>query len=1144
MLAYQRTNDFDVQSVKVSVSEDQSQWKPVADLTNSKLDQGTFEQQPIELSWRADQTLPRYVRLDIPSRPPLRESFWAKSSSNRLYKNPIPSADASPVIVRPMQIKYALESALLDAGVQFLYSSFAADCLQDDRGRIAGVVLVNPSGPAGRPRQAGHRRDAIAAIWPARPVRPPPPTLPASRRSSASSSTPPAPPPCRIWRHRTIETAVPDQRNPGKFYTAYQYSLSLPMPDGSLASFAAAEQLARDKTFSPAAVEGSEVLFQIPPDPIACKARLDGPWPGVEQLDLAALQPVGLDGLWLLGPAADISRAAAAELLDPLNSLRLGSRVGRSAAKAVAELPAPKNAALRGSTRPDSLPGDTREDLSAAALRDSAPKRLPAMARSLPVLGEYDVVVVGGGTGGAPAGISAARHGAKTLVLEYLHTLGGVGTVGLINKYYHGNRVGFTAEIDKGIGEFGPDAVRSDGWNVEWKSEWYRKELRKAGGDLWYGVLGSGAFVENGRVRGVIVTSTRGRGVVLAKVVIDATGSAAIAASAGAAIDTTGADHVAVQGTGLPPRALGAGYTNTDHSFIDELDILDISSSLAIAREKFKDAWDLGQLIDTRERQRIVGDFVITPLDIWNHRTYPDTITVARSNFDTHGFTVHPVFLIRQPDLLDIDVDVPYRALLPRGLDGILVTGLGVSAHRDAMPVIRMQADIQNQGYAMGLAAAMLAKDNLPTRKLDIKALQKQLIKVGILPDRVLTDADSFPLPKDKVIAAVSTVVTNYDGIQVLLADPDTALPLLRDAYQKTDNPKAKWVYAQILGMFGDATGSQTLIAEVASRPWDKGWRYTGMGQFGMSISELDSLIIALGRTRDTKALPILLDKARTLNADSEFSHFRAIAVALETLADPKAAPVLAELLQKPGMTGHAWTDLVDRAKDHRPQRHRHHRPQPVAGRTVAGPRTVSLRRRRRPRRKNPPPIRPGQPRLLRPPRPRHPQRKTLGVPALFRMIPLFQRVPGVLSIKSLDGFHHPEGDRGAHENDQQLRTRQRLGLEDLLQEGDIEGRHVQDQRYGRGADQLEVGEHADIEQRSDLAPAVVRMEVLAERQNDKGHRAGPGQELFLLAFVDGEDGTEAFPSPASPWTPASSGPNTALPDNRRNKMPKDYKGK
>ncbi len=837
----------------------------------------------------------------------------------RLFAQPARSHDkslpfeyiTSPVLIRPMQIKYTLESALLDAGVPFLYSSFATDCLTDDRGRIAGVVLVNPSGRqailAKLVIDATNRGDlARAAGATAAPYLSGPQEFERVVIHGGGVA------PVAGLKVRTIDTAVPDQRNPGTFYSTYQYSLSLPMADGSLGSFALAEQLSRDKTFSPAAVEGSEVLYQIPPDPIACKIRLEGSWPGIEQLNLAVLYPLGLDGLWLLGPAADLSRKAAAEMTDPLNSLRLGARVGKSAAWFVANEPQPQKVALRGFTSLDSVDGDTRENLSTSFLRMTDVKTIPAHARSLPIWGQYDVVVVGGGTGGAPAGISAARHGSTTLVIEYLHALGGVGTVGLINKYYHGNLVGFTAEIDKGIEEFGPNAVRSDGWNVEWKSEWYRKELRKAGGELWYGVLGAGAVVENGRVCGVVVASTRGRGVVLAKVVIDATGSAAIAASAGAEIDHAGADHVAVQGAGLPAKALGAGYTNTDFTFIDDLDILDISSSFSIAREKFKDAWDLVQLVDTRERQRIIGDFVITPLDIWNHRTYPDTITVARSNFDTHGFTVHPVFLIRQPDLLDIDVDIPYRALLPRGLDGILVTGLGVSAHRDAMPVIRMQADIQNQGYAMGLAASMLARNNQSTRNLNLKELQKQLVQIGILPERVLTDADSFPLSKDKVAAAVSTVVTNYDGIQILLADPDTAMPLLRDAYKITDNPKAKWIYAQILGIFGDSTGSPALIAEVAARSWDTGWRYTGMGQFGMSLSELDSLIIALGRTRDPQALPVLLEKARDLTTDREFSHFRAIAVALETLGDAKAAPVLAELLRKPGMTGHAWTDLAE----------------------------------------------------------------------------------------------------------------------------------------------------------------------------------------------------------------------------------------
>ena len=71
---------------------------------------------------------------------------------------------------------------------------------------------------------------------------------------------------------------------------------------------------------------------------------------------------------------------------------------------------------------------------------------------------------------------------------------------------------------------------------------------------------------------------------------------------------------------------------------------------------------------------------------------------------------MHPVFTIRPPDREDMLVNVPYRCLLPKDLDSILVTGLGVSAHRDAMPVIRMQPDIQNQGYAAGVAAAMAAE--------------------------------------------------------------------------------------------------------------------------------------------------------------------------------------------------------------------------------------------------------------------------------------------------------------------------------------------------------------------------------------------------------------------------------------------------
>ena len=55
-------------------------------------------------------------------------------------------------------------------------------------------------------------------------------------------------------------------------------------------------------------------------------------------------------------------------------------------------------------------------------------------------------------------------------------------------------------------------------------------------------------------------------------------------------------------------------------------------------------------------------------------------------------------------------VAVPLRSLLPQGLGHIAVIGLGAGVDRDVQPIIRMQADLMNEGYATGLCAAEAAK--------------------------------------------------------------------------------------------------------------------------------------------------------------------------------------------------------------------------------------------------------------------------------------------------------------------------------------------------------------------------------------------------------------------------------------------------
>jgi len=912
VLAYQRRSrqrgdDFEVERVTVSLSTDKQQWQKAAVMKNVRAGESLPEPWgPVKFSSPLSGA-GRYVRLDVKKSADVQRVLLgeiiieAEGTEGRRRDD-----RGLWQVVKPMQVKRVLDEALLDARVSFLYSCYATDVLVDGRGDIAGVVIANRSG-----RQAVRAKVVIDAteratvarlagvkfqLYPAGVQQFRFVVVGGQQKTAEGLSA------------RQIPVELSDRQ--GRSSAVIEYTVDVAMDDGSFASFARAEQIVRDRCWSRGVKDSSDLLFQVPPDPMIGRRRLAGDWPGAAAVELDVFRPAGVEHLYVLGGCADVSRRAAGELLRPVELMAVGERIGRAAAEQTHRIDRPSRVRVgRQGSRADAL-GQVREHLRGLRPGCNEAETVRCEAGPVPVWGRYDVVVVGGGTGGAPAGIAAARAGAKVLVIEYLHGLGGVGTMGLINKYYYGYIAGFTKEVDMGVAQLeGKDRLGGE-WRIECKKEWYRRELRKAGADIWFGVLGCGAVVEDGYVKGVVVASPQGRAVVLAKVVIDATGNADIASAAGAQCIYTDGTGVAVQGAGLAPKALGAGYTNTDWTFIDDGDAVDVWRAFVLAKKKFAEAYDLSQLVDTRERRRIVGDFVLSPMDVCLGRTFADTIAVARSNFDTHGFTIHPIFMLRPPDRKTMLVNVPYRCLLPKNLEGILVTGLGVSAHRDAMPVIRMQADIQNQGYAAGVAAAMAAKQDRGLRQIDIRKLQRHLVAIGNLPSQVLEQTDSLPLPQERVAEAVKRLVNDFEGLEVVLAHVKQAVPLLRQAYSSAKQAQAKLVYAHVLGMLGDAAGVETLLAEVEQRPWDKGWNYTGMGQYGASLSSLDSLIIALGRTGDKRAVEVLVKKVRQLEADSEFSHCRAVALALESLGDERAAEALAELLSKPGMMGHAFTDI------------------------------------------------------------------------------------------------------------------------------------------------------------------------------------------------------------------------------------------
>ncbi len=904
VMAYQRPAEFDVARVTVSASSDGRNWSQSGAITNGNLGQANFEENALVLS-SAISSKARYLKLDLHHSPEASRLLLGEIVVEGSSTGDVPVAQQESVmLVTPMQVKRTLDQALIKAKVPFLYWCYATELLRDSTGKPAGVVISTRSG-----RQAIVAKvivDATERCNVARMAGAAFTEYPAGAQQFTRvvvGGTPREGKGFRV-RPRATPLMVADQK--GGVFPVHEYEIQVAMRDASFGSFAEAEQIARDLTWSPEVEDSSEVLFQVPPDHFRGRRSMVGAWPGADKVPLECFQPQDEERVFVLGGSADVSREAAAALLRPVNQIALGVRVGQAAALTAKTL---QLTGVRVAGKPAAFkrPGIVREVSIDQNPRVGA-ARLAEGPYGVPVLGEYDVVVVGGGTGGAPAGIGAGRAGVRTLVIEYLHGLGGVGTMGYIASYYHGNRVGFSTEVDKGVAAYG-EKTRAGSWNPEHKSEWFRSALRKAGVDIWYGVLGQGVVMNGQKVIGVVVLTPQGRGIVLAKMVVDSSGNADIAAAAGATCRYTDDTDVAVQGTGLPPRNLGQKYVNTDYTFVDDTDIFDIWRVLVTARAKFQDAYDLGQLIDTRERRQILGDFFFSPMDMVLQRTFPDTVVIARSNFDTHGYVIHPLFMIRPPHTSDLEVRVPWRCLLPRGLDGVIVTGLGVSAHRDAIPCIRMQPDVQNQGYAAGVAAAMISKKGCTTRELDIKALQKHLVAVGNLPENIHQETDSFPLPKERVVEAVRRLANDYDGLEIVLAQFDIAQPLLREALIAASG-KDRLIYAHILGMMGDGIGAESLAEAVLARQWDKGWHYTGMGQFGPCMSPLDSLLIALGRTRSPLALRPVLEKLGQLDAASEFSHFRAVAMALETLADKSAARPLAELLRKPGTGGHSVTTI------------------------------------------------------------------------------------------------------------------------------------------------------------------------------------------------------------------------------------------
>ena len=175
-------------------------------------------------------------------------------------------------------------------------------------------------------------------------------------------------------------------------------------------------------------------------------------------------------------------------------------------------------------------------------------------ARKIPVNDEYEVIVVGGGPAGCAAAASAAREGAKTLLLESTYALGGMGTVGLVPAwcpFSDKEKVIYKGLAEKVFEEakaFVPHHGQGDtDWvaiDPEGLKGIYDRLVTGAGAQALFGSQLCGVEAEAGEVKALLVANKGGLTAYRAGVYIDCTGDGDLAARAGAAYEQQDNAHI------------------------------------------------------------------------------------------------------------------------------------------------------------------------------------------------------------------------------------------------------------------------------------------------------------------------------------------------------------------------------------------------------------------------------------------------------------------------------------------------------------------------------------------------------------------------------------------------------------------------
>lgn len=317
--------------------------------------------------------------------------------------------------------------------------------------------------------------------------------------------------------------------------------------------------------------------------------------------------------------------------------------------------------------------------------------------------------------------------------------------------------------------------------------------MAAAGVDLLYYSQVADAIVEENKIRGVVIESKAGREAVMADVVIDSTGDGDVFARAGCEYEIGRASDGMIQPmtlmfeiSGLPdgweqsssqelydqmiaviekhqlgyklpyPRCgyapwvintpvSGMADVQCTHAKTNPLDPASLTrSTIDCRRQAYETVEVLRRIpgmenvklthcasqIGVREARRLKGRYYMTAKDLIDGRRFEDAVTSCAFVIDIHdlekGGTDQDMAKVRIKPY-----EIPYRAMIPESLHGLLVAGRCISGSHEAHASYRVTGTAMALGQAAGIAAAWAVRDGLELDAVDGKKLREILKNRG-----------------------------------------------------------------------------------------------------------------------------------------------------------------------------------------------------------------------------------------------------------------------------------------------------------------------------------------------------------------------------------------------------------------------------